>query len=277
MPLQVPLERAGQGGRGQAGDHAADRAARALRQRHRAVPQRRLRVGGDVLPRYLGQHARLDPEEGADPVQGLRGFVDHQPVAQHEDLLAREEREQVLELLAVPAQPGVVPEAGPAGRDPAVLLAARPDEVTDRLQARRPQVSPVGVGPLHRIAHDHDQPGLGQRLADPAHRGPVVQVERRRLAAQRAGRGRVEQRLVLRPAPDVLPVSERVPGSALGRRRAVGEEELGLLDRRHEEPRVPGERGVQRRGARLRGTDHQEVRHRHQGLQGRRPRCNNFD
>src|ERR1700722_18224560 len=53
VPLEVPLERAGQGGRRQAGNQAADRAARPLGQRHRAVRQRRLGVGGDVLPRQV--------------------------------------------------------------------------------------------------------------------------------------------------------------------------------------------------------------------------------
>src|SRR5580658_7900491 len=133
VPLQVPLERAGQGGRGQARDPAADRAARPLGRCYGPVRQRRFGVGGDVVPRHLRQHARLHAEERADPVQGLRGLVDQPPVAQDQDLLAREEREQVLELLAVAAEPGVVPEAGPARGDPALLLAAGPDEVGDRL------------------------------------------------------------------------------------------------------------------------------------------------
>ena len=230
--------------------------------------QRGFGVGRDVVPRYLGQHPLLDAKEGADLIQGLLGLVDQQPVAQDEDLLAREEREQVLKLLAVTAQPGVVPETGPPGRDPALLFAAGPDEVTERLQARRPQVRPVGVGPLHRIAHDHDQPGVGQRRADPAHRGAVIQVERGGLTAQGPSRSRVEQRLVIRPAPDVLPVGECVSGPALGRRRPVGEKELRLLDRRHVQARVTGERRMQRRGPRLRGTDHQEVGHSHGASSG---------
>jgi len=135
------------------------------------------------VPRYLGEHPRLDAEESADPVQGLRGLIDEQPVADDQDLIAREEREEVLELLSVTAEPGVVPEAGPAGLDPALFLAAGPDEVADRLQARRPQVGPVGVRPFHRVADDHDQPGAGQRVMDPAHGGAVVQIERGRLTA----------------------------------------------------------------------------------------------
>ena len=228
-----------------------------------------LGVGGDVLPWYLGRARRLHAEERADLVHGLRGLVDQPAVAQDEDLLTREEREQVLQLLPVAAKPHVVPEAGPARRDPALLLAAGADEVGDGLQAGRPQVSPVGVGAFHRIAHDHDEPGVRERVADPAHRGPVVQVQRRRLALQRPGRGRGEQGLVIAAAPDVLPVGQRVPRpAALGRRRPVGEEELRLLDGRHIQTRVSGQRGVQGRGAGLGSADDQEVGHRHGGLQG---------
>jgi hypothetical protein len=135
MPLQVTLERAGQGGRGQAGDLRTHGGGRPLRERHRAVGKRRLRMGRDVVPRYLGQHAGLDPEKRADPVQALLGLVHQQPVAQDQHLLPREQGEQVLELLAVTAEPDVVPEAGPAGRDPVFLLRAGRDEVPDGLQA----------------------------------------------------------------------------------------------------------------------------------------------
>src|ERR1700731_1251770 len=68
VPLQVPLERAGQGGRGQAGNQDADRAARPLGRCHGPVRQRRFGVRGDVVPRHLRQHARLHVEERADLV-----------------------------------------------------------------------------------------------------------------------------------------------------------------------------------------------------------------
>src|ERR1035441_1136902 len=80
VPLQVTLERAGQGGRGPAGDQGAHRGGGPLRERHHAVGQRRLRVRRDVVPRYLGQHAGLYAQEGADPVQALQRLVDQQPV-----------------------------------------------------------------------------------------------------------------------------------------------------------------------------------------------------
>ena len=57
--------------------------------------QRALRVGGDVLPRDLGQQPGLDPEEGADLVEGGGRVVDQPPVAEHQHLVAREQRERV--------------------------------------------------------------------------------------------------------------------------------------------------------------------------------------
>jgi len=90
------------------------------------------------VPRHLRQHARRHAEERADLVQGLRGLVDQPAVTQDQHLLTREQREQVLQLLAVTAEAGVVPEAGPARGAPALLLGAGPDEVVHRLQARRP-------------------------------------------------------------------------------------------------------------------------------------------
>jgi hypothetical protein len=123
VPLQETLERAGQSGAGQAEDQAADRAARSLGQRHGAVREGGFGVGGDVLPGYPGQDPLGDAEERAGPVQGLRGLVDQPPVADDEHLLARDKREQVLQLLAVTAEPGVMPEAGPARGDPARLTS----------------------------------------------------------------------------------------------------------------------------------------------------------
>jgi hypothetical protein len=138
VALEETLERGGQGGRGQAGNPGAHRTARALGQRDSPVRQCGLGVGGDVLPWYLGQHTDRHAEERADLIQGMRGLVDQPAVAQYKDLLPREERKQVLQLLPVAAEPQVVPEAGPAGRDPALLLAAGADKVGDGLQAGRP-------------------------------------------------------------------------------------------------------------------------------------------
>ena len=66
------------------------------------------------------------------------------------------------------------------------------------------------------------------------------------------------------PLPDPLLRAVRVAGSvdAVGG-RAVAEEELRLLHRRQEELRVARQGGVQRGGARLRGTDDEEVGERH--------------
>ena len=101
VPLQVPLERAGQGGRGQPGDQRAERAARPLRHRDRPVAQRRLRV--DVTFR-LGISLSTPvctPRNSQIRSRVCTGSSTSSAVAQHQDLLAREQREQVLELLAV--------------------------------------------------------------------------------------------------------------------------------------------------------------------------------
>jgi hypothetical protein len=185
----------------------------------------------DVLPRHLRHHPLLDPEEAEDPAQGPGRGVDQLAVAEDQHLLARDHREQEFQLLPIPAQPGVMPERGPAGADAPWFLGAGLDEVPDRFQPGRPQVGPVGVGPFHRIAQHRNQLRVRDRGPDAPHRVPVVQVQRRRLTPQRPRRGRVEQRLVIRPPPHVLAVGERVAGSAARRRRPLTEEEFRLFDR----------------------------------------------
>ena len=101
---------------------------------HRHVGQGSLWVRGDVLLGHVADDARVDPEEFADVVEGLRGGVDERAVAEDENLLLRETQEEVLQLLAVFAEPGVVPEVSPASGDAGVLLGARLDEVPDRIE-----------------------------------------------------------------------------------------------------------------------------------------------
>ena len=121
-------------------------------------------------------------------------------------------------------EPGleVAPERGPAGRPAALLLGTGGREIVDRLQTVGPQMGPVGVGPVHRIAQDHDDPGLGNGLVDPLAWRGVGQVERGRLAPQGAGSGGVEEPLVVVAPPDPLPVAVGVarvrPGSEAARR-----------------------------------------------------------
>jgi len=229
--LQEPLDGARHGARCRPGQEPARRAARPQRPGHRPVGQRRFGMRRDVLPRHIGDDTLLDTEKAADPVEGPGRLADEVAIPQHQDLVTREQREQALELLAVTAEPGVVPEGCPARGYPLVLFPAGADEVTDRLEARRPQVSPVGVGAFHRITQHGDQPGVRDELADAPHRLPVVQVQRRGLTAQRPGRGRIEERLVAVTLPHVLTVGQGVTRAAARRRRPVGEEELRLLDR----------------------------------------------
>jgi hypothetical protein len=257
--LQKPLKLARRRGRPAAREQLAEPVVRPDGSRDGAVGQRLLRVRGDVFPGDFGDHPGMDSEEGTDPPQRGGRLVDEPPVADHQQLLAREQRERVVKLRAIFAERGVVAEAGPPGGDPALFLGARLDEVADRLKPGRPQVRPVGVRPLDRIPQDHDELRRRDEVPDAPQRRPVVEVQRRRFAAQRTGRGRLEQCLVPVPLPDVLPVGERVPGAAAGRRRAVGEEELRFLDRRHEQARMPGQRRVQGCRPRLRNPGHQEV------------------
>ncbi|GAA2687495.1 hypothetical protein GCM10010412_075590 [Nonomuraea recticatena] len=117
--------------------------------------------------------------------------------------------------------------------------------------------------PLDRVAEDRDEPRPWNGLAHAALGVQVVEVEGGGLAEKGAFGRVVEQRLVVGSAPDVLAVGLGVSGAAVGGRRPVGEEELGLLDPRQVKCGMLAERGVQGSGAGLRGADHQEVRQRH--------------
>jgi hypothetical protein len=165
--LQEALDTVDDGGTGRAGQVPADRLGTAQRTGQRDVRGGAFRMGGDVLPRHLLDQAKLDAEEGADPVEHLGGRVEQLGVAEEQDLLPGEQAVQVLELLAIPAEPDVVPERRPAGRHPAVFLRASAEEVADRLPPGRPQVRPVGVCALNRITQDHDEPGVRDEIADP--------------------------------------------------------------------------------------------------------------
>src|ERR1035438_7604669 len=105
---------------------------------YRQMAERPLRVSGDILPRHLGDNPLRNAKEGADGVQRLGWRVDQRPVPEHQDVLPREQRVQLLQLLAVPAEPGVVPELGPASGDPAVFVRAGRDEVIDGVEPGRP-------------------------------------------------------------------------------------------------------------------------------------------
>ena len=263
--LQHPFQRAGQCRAGGTRQVPARRRGRPDHRGHGPVAQRLVRVRGHVLPGHLGDDALLDPQEPADLVQRPHRRVNQVTVAQDEHLLLREHLVQVLELLAVPAQPRVVPELRPARRHPAVLVAAGPDEIPDRVKAGRPEVGPVGVGPLHRVTQHRDHLDVRDQVLDPALRRSVIEVERGGLGPQLARRGRLEQRLVVLPPPDLLTPGRDIAGAAAtgGRRPPVGQEVLGLFDRRHVEHGMRGQGRVQGRGAGFGGTDDQEVRQRH--------------
>jgi hypothetical protein len=225
-------------------------------------------VGGHVLARDRVEDPRPHAEEVADPVQGGYRLRAKLPVANDEHLVTWEQGVQMLELLAVPAQVEIAPEGRPARGGAPRFGGARRHRVADRLQAGRPQMRPVGVRPLDRIAEYGDHASLRNQLLDTALSVTVVQVERGALAAQAAKGSGVEQRLVVRAPPDVFPIGLRVAGAAAAGWRAVRKEELGLFDARHEQVRMAVEPRVQGRGARLRHPDDQEVRQRHRALPG---------
>ena len=262
--LQEALQRTGESGAHLPRKVPPGRGGAARQPGHRPVGQRTARVRGDVLPRHLGDDPPAHAEEIADLVERRRRCVQQRAVAQDAHLLPGEPQEQVLQLLGVAAEPRVVPERGPPGRGPGVLLGAGADEVADRFQPGRPQVGPVRMRPLDRVPQDHDHLDPRDQLADAALRVAVIKIEGRRLAAQGARRGAREQRLVVGAPPHVLPVGLHVarPAAAV-RRRPVGEEELRFLDGRQVQARVSGQRGMECGGACLGSTDHQEIRQGH--------------
>src|SRR5262249_5656289 len=94
--------------------------------------------------------------------------------------------------------------------------------------------------------------------------GPALPVRRLVTTGSTSPTGCAAQRLVLIPPPDVLPVGLHVTGAAAASGgRPVGEEELRLLDGRHEQAGVGGQGRVQGRGPRLRGANDEEVRQGH--------------
>ncbi len=107
-------------------------------------------VRPDVMPRHTGDEPGLDPEEPAHAVHRLPGGVAQFPVAQQQYLLAREQPEQVLELLAVAALRGVVPEVRPACLDPLRLPVQRRGEVRPRARGRPRGDAPSSSAPAPR-------------------------------------------------------------------------------------------------------------------------------
>src|SRR5450755_3415254 len=136
--LEDPLQVVDDARAGPAGQRRGHRMTGSQRPGDGAVPQRRVRVRGHVLPRQLAEHAVRHAEERADPVERLGRAVHEGAVAENEDLLSREQGVEVLKLLAVLAERGVVPDLGTARGDPPVLLGTGLYHVADRVQARRP-------------------------------------------------------------------------------------------------------------------------------------------
>src|SRR5215467_5791327 len=113
---------------------------------------------------------------------------------------------------------------------------------------------------LNRIPEHDDQLGVWSQRLDPPLRIPVVQVKRRGFALHLTGTRAVEQRLIVIAPPDMLTVGLDVARPAVGGWRSIGQEKLGLLDRRHVQRGVLGQRRMQSRGPSLGDASYEEVR-----------------
>src|SRR6266480_8136665 len=240
VSLEHAHQRIGHSRLGRARQEPAHRRPDPKRPRGGPPADRGMWVRRDVLLGYLTDYALLDTEKCADPIQRGDGIIEKLTVTQNQNPLAGERRVQVLELLAVTAEPSVMPKVSPASLDPRVFLRARLHHIADRFEACRPQVRPVGVGALDRVSQHSDELRRRDASADPSLCRAVVEVERRRLPAQHSAGCRVEQSLIVLEPPDVLAVGPGIAWAAASGRWAIGEEELRLLDRRHEERGVPG-------------------------------------
>ncbi len=217
---------------------------------------------GGVGRRDARHHAGVDAEELEDPVEGVLLVVDQLLVAQHVHLLAREDAEQVLELLAVAAELEVAPERREAVVGTPAFQAAGGEEVSFGLEAVGAQMGPVRVGAVDRVTDDRDQLGVRDSIADAQVRGGVPEVERGALAAQRAGRRSIEELLVALALPDPFLPAVRIARPAMiapARPVSAGQEVLRFLGRGQEQLRVAHERLVHRGRPGFRGTDHEEV------------------
>ena len=218
----------------------------------------------DELPRVVLRHlvdrGGGDAEERADAVERGQRLVHQLLVAQQEHLVAGEVVEEVCDLPAVHPEPLVVPERSPPVVDALRLPADRLHDVVARLQPVHPQVHPVAVGAVDGVAEHRDQLRVRVVDGDPASRVAVVEVERRALAARHVVGGVVEEREVAVALPDPLQVAVRVARPLVRRGRAVAAQVvLRLLHRRQVEPRVAGQRRVERARAGLGGADQEEV------------------
>ncbi len=110
-----------------------------------------------------------------------------------------------------------------------------------------------------RVPQHDDELGVGNQRLDVELSIAIVEVERRGLALERVRPGAVEQRFVVGTSPDVLTVGLGVTRTAFGGRRPIGKEEFGLLDRRHVNCGMLGQRQMQGRGTGLGDAGDEEL------------------
>ena len=199
-------------------------------------------VGTDVVPGHARHLALGDAEEAADPVQRGGGVVAQLAVAQQQDLLAREQAVEVVELLAVAAlrrrsarsAPNPRPPGPPRGR---ARSGSRP-RVPDPPRAGAPSWSaPARPGPAAPRRAGRTGASRGCAAGRRCRRGRRRSTRRRaprRAPSRRGPRSR-------RGATRARPRWRRRPDHPGGRRRGVGGEEvLGLLRIRQAQRRDGG-------------------------------------
>ena len=163
--------------------------------------------------------AGVHAEEAEDHVQRLDRALAQVAVAQHEHLLARHDLVEPLQLLAVPAELEVAPERRPAAGRPPLLQVRRPAGSRPRARGRPTTGGSSWSAPGRSgraAARSSARPGTASTMR--LLRLVVVQVERRRLAAQGARRG------VRRTAPRSPCAARRTRGTSSrrpGRRRTA--------------------------------------------------------
>ena len=126
-----------------------------------------------------------------------RRVVDQVAIAHHQHPLGIDVAVEVAQLVAVQPELAVAPERRPACADPVVLQRERRLEVGHRLEAVGPQVHPVAVGAVDRVADHGDQLDVGECLRDAAVRAAAPEVERRALPADLLVASRGEEREVV--------------------------------------------------------------------------------
>ncbi len=220
-------------------------------------------AGDVVLQRHVRDEGVVHPQKSVDVPQqagrvSLEVLVEVDP-----DLLGPEHRVVARELPVIEAPALVVPAVGPVLLYASLLGLYSPGEVREGLLAVPDLVQKLRVGPLDGIPQDGDQPRLRHVVLYARGSLLAVEVQGRRLADNLLVRHPLEQRLVGVEARDGLSPRFPVARTPEVRLLALEGEELGLLDRAHEDLRVLVQVVVERGRPGLGRPYHEKVGHLH--------------